>query len=70
MTSEDVLDQIEELLRQSRDGTRSSIDREPNKGDLFRLFAAAFNGGLIDSSGQSSNFHADALVNTLTNRAP
>lgn len=70
MTREEVLDQIEELLRQHKDGTRGAIDREPNKSDLFRLFAAAFNGGLTDAPDQSGNLHADALVNTLTSRAP
>ncbi len=70
MTREEVLGQIEELLRQSRDGTRGSIDREPNKGDLFCLFAAAFNSGFIDSTGQSDNLDADTLTSTLTNRAP
>ena len=70
MTREEVLGQIEKLLRQSRDGTRGSIDREPNKGDLFRLFAAAFNSGFIDAPGQSDNLYADTLTNTLANRAP
>jgi len=70
MTREEVLDKIERLLRLSKDGTRGSIDHEPNKGDLFRLFAAAFNSGLIDSSGQSGNLQADTLANTLANRAP
>ena len=67
MTREEVLGQIEELLRQSRDGTRGSIDREPNKGDLFCLFAAAFNSGFIDSTGQSDNLDAATLTSTLTN---
>jgi hypothetical protein len=70
MNREEVLRQIEELLRQHKDGTRGSLDREPNKGDLFRLFAAAFNGGLIDSPSQSGNLRADVLVDTLTSRAP
>jgi len=70
MTREEVLNQIEELLRQSRDGARGSVDHEPNKGDLFRLFAAAFNSGLIDPPGQPDNLHADELVNTLASRAP
>ncbi len=70
MTREEVLDKIEALLRQSKDGTRGSIDHESNKGDLFRLFAAAFNSGLIDSPGQYDNLHADVLVNILARRAP
>ena len=65
-----MLDQIEELLRQHKDGLRGSLHQEPYKGDLFRLFAAAFNGGLIDSANQSDYLSADALTDTLATRAP
>lgn len=70
MTREELLDRVEELLRQHKDGLRGSIHREPNKGELFRLFASAFNSGLIDAPERSDNLCADVLIDTLAGRAP
>ena len=66
---EELLTQIEELLRQHKDGLRGSVHQEPYKGDFFRLFAAAFNGGLL-TVGHPGYLSADALTDILTSRAP
>lgn len=47
-----------------------SIHQEPYKGEFFRLFAAAFNGGLIENSAQASYLGAEALNDVVKARAP
>jgi hypothetical protein len=57
------------LLRQHQNNLRGSFHQEPYKGDFFRLFAAAYNGGLIDQ-GQPNYLSADALTDVITARDP
>ena len=68
MTRDEIVDQIGELIRQHKEGLRGSIHQEPYKGDLFRLFAEAFNAGLIIRSSQ--HLLADALADVLSERYP
>jgi hypothetical protein len=70
MNREEILVKIEELLRQHKEGLRGSIHQEPYKGDFFRLFAAAYNGGLMDSPSHSGYLSADAMIDALASRAP
>jgi len=70
MDRKELLDKLVELLQQHKDGSRGSIHQEPYKSDFFRLFAAAFNGGLIDSPGQSDYLSADALTDAVGGRSP
>ncbi len=45
MTSDEILDAIEEYIDQHVLNMRGSIHQDPYKSDFFRLFAAAYNGG-------------------------
>jgi hypothetical protein len=65
-----IVQEIIVLLRQHIDGLRGSVHQEPYKGDFFRLFAAAFNGGLIEGPGRSDYLSADALTDVLAARSP
>jgi hypothetical protein len=70
MNHEQIVDGVIELLRQHERGVRGSIHQEPYKGDFFRLFAAAFNAGLIESPGQTNYLSADALTDIVVVKAP
>lgn len=70
MNREEILNKIEKLLHQHNDGIRGSVHQEPYKGDLFKLFAAAFNGGLIDSTSNPDYLSTDALRVALASRSP
>jgi hypothetical protein len=65
-----VVKGVVDLLRQKREGVAGSIQQEPYKGEFFRLFAAAFNGGLIENSGQVSYLSAEVLNVVVKARAP
>jgi hypothetical protein len=70
MDRNEIVDTLGELLRQHKDGLRGSIHQEPYRGDLFKLFAEAFNQGLITTPSQPGYLSADALSDTLSERVP
>lgn len=70
MDREQVIREISNLLSQHIKGCRGSIHQEPYKGDFFRLFATAFNAGLIESPGQPGHLSADALTDILSEKFP
>ena len=45
MQAEEILDALEEYLRQYVGGTRGLAWQEPYKGDLFKLFIQAYKQG-------------------------
>ena len=69
MTHEEIVEAIIGLLRQHSDGSRGTIHQEPYKGDFFRLFAAAFNAGLLESTAQREYLSADSLRDILAARS-
>jgi hypothetical protein len=70
MDRENIVEQVIDLLRQHVNGQRGSILEEPYKGDLFELFATAFNAGLIENSGELSCLGAAALADVIESRVP
>jgi hypothetical protein len=70
MNHNQIVNEIARLLREHIEGARGTIHQEPYKGDIFRLFAAAFNAGLIESPGRSEYLSADALADILATQAP
>lgn len=71
MSKEAIVQAIEDLLRQHKDGLRGSVHQEPYKGDIFRQFSAAYNEGLLDRSIASADYlSADVLADILVSRAP
>jgi hypothetical protein len=60
MNHDAIVEAVIDLLRHHQDGSRGSIHQEPYKGDFFKLFAAAFNAGLIESTSQADYVSADA----------
>lgn len=70
MNRDDVVSKVVELLQLHKDGLRGSLHQEPYKADAFKVFAEAFNSGLIESQGQADYLSADALLNILNSRAP
>jgi hypothetical protein len=51
MQAEEILDALEEYLRQYVGGTRGLAWQEPYKGDLFKLFLQAYKQGYVQSTG-------------------
>lgn len=51
MQSEEILDALEEYLRQYSGRTRGLAWQEPYKGDLFKLFIQAYTQGYVQSTG-------------------
>jgi len=51
MQSEEILDALEEYLRQYVGGTRGLAWQAPYKGDLFKLFMQAYKQGYVQSAG-------------------
>jgi hypothetical protein len=51
MQSEEILDTLEEYLRQYVGGTRALAWEAPYKGDLFKLFMQAYKQGYVQSTG-------------------
>jgi|SRR6516165_1712679 hypothetical protein len=64
----EIIDEVIELLHQHKDKLRGTIHQDPYKGDFFRLFAAAFNAGMM--SRYHDCLYADALVDAIRDRAP
>jgi hypothetical protein len=52
MTRLELVDQIIELLRRHKDGRAGSIHQDPYKSDFFRLFADAYNAGMMHRADQ------------------
>ena len=70
MTHEEIIEGVIKLLRAHKDGLRGSIHQDPYKSDFFKLFAAAWNAGLIECSGRLNYLSADALTDIVVSRAP
>jgi hypothetical protein len=51
MQAEEILDALEEYLRQYVGRTRGLAWQEPYKGDLFKLFLQAYKQGYVQSAG-------------------
>jgi hypothetical protein len=51
MQAEEILDALEEYLRQYVGLTRGLAWQEPYKGDLFKLFLQAYKQGYVQSTG-------------------
>jgi hypothetical protein len=51
MESEEILDALEEYLRQYVGGTHGLAWQEPYKGDLWKLFMQAYKQGYVQSAG-------------------
>jgi len=64
----EIVDDVIELLRQHNENRRGYIHQEPYKADFFRLFAAAFNGGMMNRFDDC--LYADALGDSIADRAP
>ena len=69
MNRDELVDQLITLLRQHKAEQRGSIHQEPYKGDFFRLFAVAYNAGMMRSDAPKSA-RADALIVPFVSRAP
>ena len=76
MNREEIIDHIIALLRQHEGNENKvrlsgSIHQEPYKVDFFKLFAAAFNAGMMANDPQPQDYlSADALADILAERAP
>ena len=68
MTRSEIVDEIIKLLRNHKTGTRGSIHQDPYKHDFFRLFATAYNAGMMKRSDEV--LYADALAGMIVARAP
>ncbi len=66
---EDVLKEVVELLEQHRRGSRGSMHQEPYKGDIFKVFARAYNGGLLVDE-ERRHLRGDALYQAIIERRP
>jgi hypothetical protein len=51
MQAEEILDALDEYLRQYSGHTRGLAWQEPYKGDLFKLFLQAYKQGYVQSTG-------------------
>lgn len=70
MNYEAIAEKLIDLLGQHDAGLRGSIHQDANKRDFFRLFKAAYIGGLIEGPSQANYLSADALREVLASRAP
>lgn len=72
MNGEQIINELIALLRLHATTYRSaSLHQEPYKGDFFKLFAAAYNAGLMKRSPEGIPYlSADALTDILVGRAP
>jgi hypothetical protein len=68
VSTNEIVDPVIELLRQHNENLRGTIHQEPYKGDFFRLFADAFNSGMM--SRYHDCLYADALRDAINERAP
>jgi hypothetical protein len=69
MTKDEIVDEVISLLRDHKAGRRGSIHQDPDKHDFFRLFATAYNAGMM-KSGSPDFLRADALTEMIATRAP
>ena len=69
MTKDEIVDEVISLLRDHKAGRRGSIHQDPYKHDFFRLFATAYNAGMM-KSGSPDFLRADALTEMIATRAP
>jgi hypothetical protein len=69
MNRDELVDQLIALLRQHKAGLRGSIQQDPYKQDFFRLFAAAYNAGMMGPDAPKSA-RAGGLIGSLVTRAP
>lgn len=69
MTKDEIVDEVISLLRDHKAGRRGSIHQDPYKHDFFRLFAEAYNAGMM-KSGSPDFLRADALTEMIATRAP
>jgi hypothetical protein len=68
MTKEELVGEMIRLPRNHQDGLAGSIHQDPYKSDFFRLFARAYNAGMMHRADNSARM--DALVSPLVARAP
>jgi hypothetical protein len=68
MTRDELVGEIIRLLRNHKDGLAGSIHQDPYKSDFFKLFAAAYNAGMMHRADYPA--HMDALVSPLVAREP
>jgi hypothetical protein len=62
----EIVDGVILLLQHHKNNLAGSIHQDPYKSDFFRLFADAYNAGLM----ASNNLQADALANFIEERDP
>ena len=72
MIYREVLEAIIDYLRMHRRGSVGYLGQEPYKGDLFKLFAKAYNAGLteLDTAPPRELLTGDALGSVIMERAP
>jgi hypothetical protein len=72
VTGDQIVDDLITLLRRHETVYRSaSLYQEPYKGDFFKVFAAAFNAGLMKKNPEPRPYlSADALRHIIASRAP
>ena len=70
MTFDEITNQLIDKLRGHAANKLGHMQQEPYKEDLFRLFAAAYNGGFMERSAESHYLSTDSLRELLVVRAP
>jgi hypothetical protein len=73
MNGEQIIDEFIALLRRHDTVVyrSASLHQEPYKGDFFKLFAAAYNAGLMKRNPEPIPYlSADALTDIIVSRAP
>ena len=70
MTFEEIINRLIDKLRAHAAGKLGHMQQEPYKGDLFRIFASAYNSGFMEKSAGSQYLSADSLRDLLVARAP
>jgi len=66
MTKNEIVDEVIKLLHDHKAERAGSIHQDPYKHDFFRLFAAAYNAGMMEKN----ELRADALTQLIVARAP
>ena len=69
MTKNEIVEEVIGLLRDHKSNLRGSIHQDPYKHDFFRLFATAYNAGMM-RGGSADVLYADALTGMIVARAP
>jgi hypothetical protein len=65
-TRTEIVDGVIRLLRDHKNKLAGSIHQDPYKSDFFKLFADAYNAGLM----QQYRLRADALADSVAERDP